>query len=300
MKHLKQPIPGVNRTATTDLPVLKPVASKHYGGVNDLHFSRWLAAMPVWVWPLLLASVLVWPVAASASSSYTMTQAFQALFKWIPFIVTGGFLYNVLISFLAMAIGTVIGVVLGLMQISPMKLIRWPAQFLTQVFRNSPWLVLLFIVLLALPFEITIGDKIIRIPDWMKAVFGLCLPIMANISEVVRGAINSVPSGQWEAAESLAYTRSQTLWQIILPQCFKRMIPPWMNWYAILTMATPLCSLLGVEELITLSRQAIEAENNRPELLIPFYGFALLIFFAYCYPIARATIALERRYAVKL
>ncbi len=199
-----------------------------------------------------------------------------------------------------MLIGTVFGVVLGLMQISPIALIRWPAKIITQTFRNSPWLVLLFIVLLALPFEIEFGDTIIRIPDWVKAVFGLCLPIMANIAEVVRGAINSVPSGQWEAAESMAYTRRQTLWQIILPQCFKRMIPPWMNWYAILTMATPLCSLLGVEELITLSRQAIEAENNKPELLVPFYGFALLIFFVYCYPIARATIALERKFAVKL
>ena len=52
------------------------------------------------------------------------------------------------------------------------------------------------------------------------------------------------------------------------------MIPPWMNWYAILSMATPLVSLLGVEEIITLSRQAMEAENNNPELLIPFYSFA--------------------------
>ena len=296
----KHAIPGINQQAATDLPVLKPYSPDRTGKVDDLYFSRWLAATPRQVWWVLLASVLVWPVMASAASGYTMTQAFEALFKWIPFIVTGGFFYNVLISFFAMLIGTIVGVVLGLMQISPVRLISWPARFFTQVFRNSPWLVLLFIVLLALPFEVTIGDTIIRIPDWMKAVFGLCLPIMANIAEVVRGAINSVPSGQWEAAESLAYTRSQTLWQIILPQCFKRMIPPWMNWYAILTMATPLCSLLGVEELITLSRQAIEAENNRPELLIPFYGFALLIFFAYCYPIARATVALERRYAVKL
>ena len=77
------------------------------------------------------------------------------------------------------------------------------------------------------------------------------------------------------------------------------MIPPWMNWYAILTMATPLCSLLGVEELITLTRQAMEGEDNHPELLVPFYSFALVMFFAYCYPIARITIALERRLAVK-
>lgn len=65
-------------------------------------------------------------------------------------------------------------------------------------------------------------------------------------------------------------------------------------------MATPLCSLLGSEELITLGRQAIESEDNHPELLMPFYGFALIWFFAYCYPIARWTIRLERKYAVKL
>lgn len=297
---IKQRIPGIDKPTTTSFAVLKPYTAVAAGAADDLLFSRWLISTPLCTWMILALALCAWPIASYASSSYTMTDAFQALWRWIPFIVTGGFFFNVVISFFAMLIGTVLGVILGLMQISPIGLIRFPAQVITQVFRNSPWLVLLFIVLLALPYEIEFGDTIIRIPDWMKAVFGLCLPIMANIAEVVRGAINSVPSGQWEAAESLAYTRQQTLWQIILPQCFKRMIPPWMNWYAILTMATPLCSLLGVEEIITLSRQAIEAENNKPELLVPFYGFALLIFFAYCYPIARATIALERRFAVKL
>jgi len=296
----KKSIPGISTKSQTSFAVLKPFNAHAAGEPEDLLFSRWLVSTPGWVWLVMIASVVAWPITSYAASSYSMTDAFQALLRWIPFVVTGGFFFNVIISFFAMLIGTVLGIVLGLMQISPSSYIRWPAQVITQVFRNSPWLVLLFIVLLALPYEIEFGDTIIRIPDWVKAVFGLCLPIMANIAEVVRGAINSVPSGQWEAAESLAYTRHQTLWQIILPQCFKRMIPPWMNWYAILTMATPLCSLLGVEEIITLSRQAIEAENNRPELLVPFYGFALLIFFAYCYPIARATIALERRFAVKL
>lgn len=293
-------IPAIDKAPTTDLPVLKPYRGVNPQAADDLMFSRWLSELPAWFWIVVPLLIVIWPGWALAASNYTMGQAFAALFKWIPFIVMDGFLFNVIISFFAMLFGTVTGVALGLMQISPLGLIRYPAKFITQTFRNSPWLVLLFIVLLALPFEVEVAGKIIRIPDWMKAVFGLCLPIMANISEVVRGAINSVPSGQWEAAESLAYSRQQTLWQIILPQCFKRMIPPWMNWYAILTMATPLCSLLGVEELITLSRQAIEAENNRPELLVPFYGFALLIFFAYCYPIAKATMALEKRYAVKL
>ena len=198
-----------------------------------------------------------------------------------------------------MLIGTIAGILLGLGQISPINWLRRSCWFITQLFRNSPWLVLLFIVMLAFPFEIQIGDTIIPIPDWMKAVFGLSLPIMANIAEVVRGGVQSVSTGQWEAAESLAYTRQQTLWMIILPQCFKRMIPPWMNWYAILTMATPLISLLGVEEIITLSRQAMESEDNHPELLMPFFGFSLVIFFIYCYPIARLTMKLEKRFNVK-
>lgn len=293
-------IPGVTNRASTDLPVLLPFDPSNKTNPDSIGFSRWLGSLSPRTILVLAAVVLLWPAVATAQSNYTYVDAFGALWKWLPFLVTQGFLFNVIISLMTMLIGTAAGVVLGLAQISPRGFIRAPAKFVTQAFRNSPWLVLLFIVLLALPFEIVVGGVIIRIPDWMKAVFGLCLPIMANISEVVRGAIQSIPTGQWEAAESLAYSRSQTLWQIILPQCFKRMIPPWMNWYAILTMATPLCSLLGVEELITLSRQAIEAEDNHPELLVPFYTFALMIFFAYCYPIARWTIALERRFAVKL
>jgi polar amino acid transport system permease protein len=262
--------------------------------------TRWLAGLPAWTPLLVMALALLWPALAHAQDRYTTWDATEALWRWAPFLVWSGFFFNVLISLMAMAIGTVLGALLGLAQISPAKPLRWAAWSVTQLFRNSPWLVLLFIVLLALPFEFEIAGFVIEIPDWTKAVFGLSLPVMANISEIVRGAVLSVPTAQWEAAESLAFTRRQTLWQIILPQVVKRMIPPWMNWYAILTMATPLCSVLGVEELITLSRQAMEGEDNHPELLVPFYGFALVLFFAYCYPIARITVALERRYAVKL
>ena len=294
-----QQIPGIHAMATTDLPVLLPFRYRTANEINAVGFSTWLVSASPWLMLAAFALLVLWPLTALAAG-YDYGDATRALIKWLPFLVVGGFLFNLLISLLTMLFGTIAGIVLGLAQISPIWLLRVSAKFATQLFRNSPWLVLLFIVLLALPFEIVIGDLIITVPDWVKAVFGLSLPIMANISEVVRGAILSVPTGQWEAAESLAFSRRQTLWQIVLPQCFKRMIPPWMNWYAILTMATPLCSLLGVEELITLSRQAIEAENNHPELLVPFYSFALLIFFAYCYPIAKLTIRLEKRFTVKL
>jgi len=294
-------IPGIERAAATDLPVLKPFGeARAAGAADDLTLSRFLAGLPWWAPAALALIVVLWPVAAYAQGKFGLAQATDALVRWIPFLLLSGFLLNILISVLTMAIGTALGLVLGLAQISPTEPVRRTAWFITQTFRNSPWLVLLFIVMLAFPFEINVFGATIAIPDWVKAVFGLSLPIMANLAEVVRGAIQSVPSGQWEAAESLAYSRHQTLWRIILPQCFKRMIPPWMNWYAILTMATPLCSLLGVEEIVTLSRQAMVAENSRPELLVPFYGFCLVVFFIYCYPIARWTLRLERRFNVKL
>ena len=282
--------------ATTDLPVM---LEPKYRGPDPLGFSRWLASMPVWVLPAGLILLLVWPTVTQAQTVYSAERIAEIMAKWLPLLVTKGFLLNVVISFFTMFFGTIAGLFLGLGRVSNIKLIRGASWVIVQLFRNSPWLVLLFIVMLTLPFEIRIGDTYIPVPDWMKAVFGLSLPIMANLAEIVRGAIQSVPSAQWEAAESLAFTRRQILWQIILPQCFKRMIPPWMNWYAIMTMATPLVSLLGVAELVTLSRQAMEAEGNNPSLLVPFYGFALIIFFAYCYPIARLTMRLEKKFAVK-
>ena len=280
----------------TDLPVM---LEPKYRGPDPLGFSRWLASMPVWVLPAGLILIFVWPTFVQAQTVYSADRIAAIMAKWLPLLVTKGFLLNVIISFFTMFFGTIAGLFLGLGRVSNIKLIRGASWLIVQLFRNSPWLVLLFIVMLTLPFEIRIGDTFIPVPDWMKAVFGLSLPIMANLAEIVRGAIQSVPSAQWEAAESLAFTRRQILWQIILPQCFKRMIPPWMNWYAIMTMATPLVSLLGVAELVTLSRQAMEAEGNNPSLLVPFYGFALIIFFAYCYPIARLTMRLEKKFAVK-
>ncbi|MEM6324030.1 MAG: amino acid ABC transporter permease [Pseudomonadota bacterium] len=292
-------IPGISAPATTDLPVLKPPPTRPFTP-ERIGFATWVAGIPPWAIIAAFGLCLVWPYWAMAQESEAPITPLAALWRWLPFLITQGFVFTVLISVMTMLLGTVLGVFLGLGQIAPLRPIRIVSYWTTQTFRNSPWLVLLFIVMLSFPFQIDVFGVTIPVPDWMKAVIGLALPIMANISEIVRGAIASVPSGQWEAAESLAFSRRQTLYQIILPQCIKRMIPPWMNWYAILTMATPIVSILGVEEVLNLTRQAIEAEDNRPELLVPFYGFVLLIFFVYCYPIARLTLWLEKRYAVKL
>lgn len=286
--------------SNTDFPVINPIQNKQYHHPDSLLFSQWLARIPLQYIVIFVVIITIIPSVSHAVASGDTESPFGILLKWLPILLTKGFLMNVVISFFTVLIGTILGVFLGIGQISHFQWLRKISSITTQIFRNSPWLVLLFIVMLSFPFEITIGELVIPIPDWFKGVIGLSLPLMANVSEIVRGAIQSVPTGQWEASESLAFSRRQILWRIILPQTIKRMIPPWMNWYAIMTMATPLVSLLGVTEVVNLSRQAMEAENNDPALLIPFYGFCLVIFFLYTYPIARLTISLEKKFSVKL
>jgi polar amino acid transport system permease protein len=198
-----------------------------------------------------------------------------------------------------MGLATLLGTGLGLVQISRRAWLRTPARFLTHLFRNSPWLVILFVVMFLLPVEIRWpGGGKIMIPDWTKATFAFALPVMGNISEILRGAIKSIPQGQWDSAHGLAFTRGQTLRWVILPQCVKRAIPPWMNWYALLTLTTPMASILGVHEAVGNAQAAMEAGGAKPEYLFPFYLFLLCLFFAYIYPIALWTRKLERKYAV--
>jgi len=298
-------IPGVDAASTTDLPVIGPAAARLFKSTRrERREGSWRLELEAWHGFFLFAVFLLAIGAAEAQSGGNPDRSPVAtLIRWIPVVLWAngnGFVLNLIISFLAMAIGTVAGAALGLGQISiykPLRVICWSV---TQFFRNSPWLVLLFCIMLLFPFEVRIFGEIYSIPAWMKATIGFSLPVMANLSEVVRGAVQSIDTGQWESSEALAFSRMQQLWMIILPQCFKRMIPPWMNWYAILTMATPLCSIMGVEEAVNLAQQAMAAEDSRPELLAPFYTFLMVVFFIYCYPIARWTIYMERKYTVKI
>jgi polar amino acid transport system permease protein len=273
------------------LPVLKPFRL----GTASRPAFRLQARHGVFIAVALFLSVGIGDAQAGPSAALSIL---ATLLKWTP-LLAKGFALDIAMSFLAMAIGTVAGVALGLALISLQAPVRGLGWIVTQLFRNAPWLVMLFYCMLMLPFNLRIGGIVVPLPDWLKATFGLALPVMANVGELVRGAVRSIPFGQWEASEALAFTRWQTLRMVILPQCVKRMTPPWMNLYSILVAAMPLTAIVGVSESMTLAGDILSAEGGRSELLMPMYLYLLLWFFAYCYPIARATTALERRFQVR-
>ncbi|WP_315764691.1 MULTISPECIES: amino acid ABC transporter permease [unclassified Bradyrhizobium] len=206
--------------------------------------------------------------------------------------VTGGFALNILVSIAAMALATVLGTIIGIATLSKFGLVRIPSLLTMNFLRNAPWLVLLFAMLYILPFEIHVFGWIVPFPPFVKAVIGLALPTAANFSEVIRGAVQSIHSGQWEAARSLGYTTGQIYRHVIMPQALRRMIPGWMNLYALVMIATALATVTGIQDVLTILNTSLAIESER--VIVYFYLTILFLFFAYCYPIAVVARRLER------
>ena len=281
----------------TPLPVLLPGKPALAGSAREGWREFFSGGVLVAVLAALAISILAGEARAQPGIGAS-PGVLAILLKWSPLIFRG-FLFNLMVSVLSMLAGTALGLWLGLGRVSQFVAVRRASGGVIQFFRNAPWLVLLFYCMFLLPFSITLPFVTVPLPDAAKAVIGLSLPVMANVAEIVRGGVGSIPLEQWESGEALAFSRSQIMWMVILPQCLRRMIPPWMNLYAILTMSTTLISVVGIQDSMTLARAALVAEG-RTELFIPMYLMLLSWFFLYCYPIARWTTVLERRFRVRV
>jgi polar amino acid transport system permease protein len=265
---------------------------------NELTLGTALPApapgVSAWRSPWVVSALAVAAVVAFWTATGSTPAVITHLWKWLP-VLLRGLLVNIEISVLAMAIGTLAGLVVGALSLSPSRVLRTAMRWYVQAFRNAPILVLIYFTTYVFPFEIQLVSYTFPFPDWIKVVLGLALPASANVAEIFRGAIQSIPSAQWEAAQSLAFRRREIFRLIVLPQCVRRMLPPWMNLYASITMSTSLASLVGVHDVVD-TAQIASNTVARTDFTILVYFTLLGLFFAYCYPIARATRALERHH----
>ncbi|CAH2924346.1 MAG: Glutamate transport membrane-spanning protein [uncultured Paraburkholderia sp.] len=206
----------------------EPAASSFALPQGSLERRRARGAAPGFAAALgvLVAGGLLW---ALAPDSGTRGETLARFVEWTP-ALAHGFALNVLISIGAIAIGSMLGLAIGaLAQSLPGRIARlW-----VQAFRNAPWLVLVYFTTYVFPFEFTVFGKTFPFPDWLKVTLALALPASANIAEVLRGAVASIPTLQWEAAASLAFSRAQILLHIVLPQCIRRMLPPFQHPHAL-------------------------------------------------------------------
>jgi polar amino acid transport system permease protein len=180
--------------------------------------------------------------------------------------------------------------VVGLLRLSSNKFITLPLTAYVEIFRCTPLLVQ--IIWFYYAFPVVIG---IDIPGVIAAGMVLSLYTGAFYAEIVRGGVNSIEKGQWDAARSIGLRYVQLMRLVILPQAFRRMIPPFMNQSIIQLKNTSLVSTIAVADLLY-EGQMITAATYRP---LEVYTMIAVLYFLVLFPLTLAAQEVERRLAQK-
>ncbi len=210
--------------------------------------------------------------------------------KSIPILLKGAVL-TIELSAAAVAFGTVIGLSIAMGRLSRHKLLSWPAGAYVDFFRGTPLLVQIYLIYFGLPqiLNFTPPDSY----QYIAGVIALSLNSGAYIAEIFRAGIQSIDRGQTEAARSLCMTQAQAMRYVILPQAFKRVVPPLGNEFIAMLKDSALVSVISIEELL-FSGKIIVGRTFKP--------FEIYIEVAVMYLILTLTISrlvnyLERRLA---
>jgi His/Glu/Gln/Arg/opine family amino acid ABC transporter permease subunit len=187
-----------------------------------------------------------------------------------------------------MALALAFGFVLGVLRSQAPRIVDLPVLAIVELFRGIPLLVLMYLLFFGLP---QLG---LHASSNAAAVASLALYAGALASEIVRGAIASIPRGQLEAASAVGLGRAQTLGLVVLPQALRRMLPPFVALFALIVESSSLASLIDVPDLLEAARQHVESDNS---IALPVYLTVLVAYFAINFPISAASRRLEKRLA---
>lgn len=205
--------------------------------------------------------------------------------------LVSGTLITMLLTVFAALLAIAIALAAGLMRLAPLRPARWLATVYIEIFRGTSLLVQLYWIFFVLPlFGITLEK-------FTAGFVAVGMNLGAYGAELVRGAILSVPKGQWEAALALNMSPAKRMWRIILPQALVIMLPPWGNLLIELLKGTALVALIAVADLMFQAKQI----NGTTFLSAQTFGTALIIY----YVLARFMITpfmrwLEARMRLKL
>ncbi|MDI6709553.1 MAG: amino acid ABC transporter permease [Thermoanaerobacterales bacterium] len=191
-------------------------------------------------------------------------------------LLLAGTVITLELTVLSVGIGCVIGLFAGLARLSRSRFLRVIATCYVDFLRGTPLLVQILIVYFGIPYLVTdlqdwwhaaLGWPILikdpNLPRFWAAVTACSLNSGAYIAEIFRAGVQSIERGQMEAARSLGMTQSQAMRYVILPQAFKRVVPPLGNEFIAMLKDTSLVSMIGVEELLRRGT-LINADYYRP------------------------------------
>lgn len=213
------------------------------------------------------------------------TTALDLLSRSIWPLARGALAATIPLTLASFAIGLVIAILIALARLSESRILRGLAGVYVSLIRGTPLLVQLFVIFYALP---QLGVVIDPFPS---AILAFSLNVGGYTAETIRAAILSVPTGQWEAAETIGLDRATTLRRVIAPQALRVAVPPLFNTFIGLVKDTSLASSIMVSELLR-EAQIIAAPSYRFLLL---YSLAALYYWLICAVLATAQSRIEKK-----
>lgn len=195
-------------------------------------------------------------------------------------------------SILTIILASIVGLIAALFRLSRSHFLRFISWIYVEIFRGTPLLVQLIFIALGLPTVLPLNDWFgPTLYPFIAAAIGLALNEGAYITEIIRAGILGIDRGQTEAAESIGMTRFQTMTYIVLPQAFKRMIPPLVNQFAQTIKDTSLLAPIAIVELLY-TGQIIVAENFAA---FQIYGAVAFLYLVVIFILTQFARYLERR-----
>ncbi len=204
--------------------------------------------------------------------------------QWIAFAI--GTLNTIKLTSVAIIFGLMLGLLLALARISQHKLLSTASALYIWIFRGTPLLLQIFVIYFSLPI---IG---IKLDAFSSAVISFGLNSGAYMAEIFRASILSIDKGQMEAAKALGMTYHQAMFNIIIPQAYKRLIPPIGNEFIMLLKESSLVSVIGMTELLRTSKKMTNSSGN-----MIFYVIAAGIYLFLTSLLTYVFQYLERRYS---
>ena len=203
----------------------------------------------------------------------------------------GGLFLTLVISGIGITFSMPAGIMLALGRRSTMPLIRLMCTAFIELFRSVPLITILFMFNTMLPLFLPAG---VEVNQLLRAIVAVCLFAAAYMAEVIRGGLQAIPKGQYEAAAAMGLGYWQATALIIMPQALKIMIPTIVGNFIGLFKDTTLVSIIGLFDLLNMARSVGEDTRWLGLFIEPFF-FITLIYFFFCFLMSQYSINLERK-----
>lgn len=238
------------------------------------------------LWDRRLA--LLW--GAALAIAYVLMQGGVFGLSYVPTDRWGGLPLTLVLSVVGIGAAFPLAIVLALGRRSRLPIIRALSVVYIEIVRGVPLISVLFMATVMFPLFLPVGVDIDKL---LRAQIGIILFAAAYLAEAVRGGLQSVPLGQYEAADALGLSTAQKMRLVILPQALRASIPPVVNQFIATFKDTSLVVIIGLYDLLTTVKTALTDPSWRP-FYVEGYIAAGIIYFAFCFFLSRSSQRLEK------